>query len=235
MKRVLMFPALLTAAGAIVSVASGQWWIGILCGLVAGVMAFTGTLKLHSSGAANAASNMGQEARWLLRPISQLRNELADLAKQAKGNPEVSVIAQEAVLEADEIYKRAVTMASARETIKRTLKGRGEAETNLGRLQRQYAESENPTERDALESAITARQKELATYDLAMSKASEIESKLKAAEAALSELKATLAAGVLGSGHDDSGQDELNEIMGRIKVLGQSFEESQEYLEVKSS
>lgn len=229
-------PSFLTiCAATLVSFVTGQWWITVMTTIGAGIWVFSGFARGHGLGLDNLENNIGEESRWLLRPIKRLRNDLGEIAATSKDNPGVSVIAQEAVAEADEIYKRSIVLATAREHIRKSLKGRGEAETNLSKLQRQYAQASGTGESEALESAINARQREIATYDMATSKAQEIESKLKEAEAALSELKSRLAVGALSSGTLDTGQDELNDMIQRLKVLGSSFEEAQAELEVRPS
>lgn len=225
-------PVLITIVAFIISALTGQWWIGLLTLMFSSIYLFSGLVRGHGMGIENVEKNLGEEAKWIVRPIRKLRNDLASLAENSASSASVSVIAQEAVAEADEIYGKAVNIAVARETVKRTLRNRGEAETELNRLQRQFAEAQSGPESDALEAALTAKQKELVAYDLADIKIKEFESKLKEAEAVLSELKSRLSTEAIDSGPMESTHDELNGMIGRLKVLGQSFEEAQQSLEV---
>jgi len=208
----------------------------LLAGVVTGVIgllidvAQKGKLQRQDDPA-----DMGAEARWLLRPIRELREGLAKIVQQSASSPEVGVIAQEAIVEADGIYAKAIELVRAREGLKKSLKARGEAETNLGRLQRQLAAAASDGEKSALESAVAARTEEIAAYDSAQSRVQEIDSRLNQAEATLAELKAKLMTGMVGVGTVEGHQDEFNEMVQRLKTLGQSFEEAQDMLEVKSS
>ncbi len=177
---------------------------------------------------------LGAEARWLLRPIMELRNSLERLATSDSSPPEVRVIAGEAVSEADLIYERSENLAKAREELKRSLKGRGEAETQIARIQRQIKESQTDEERQALDQALQSRQREIESYNEVQAKVSELESKIKVAEATLSELKARISAGMLSSSGISGDQDELSEMLQRLHSLGTSFEEAQNSLEIKN-
>lgn len=182
-----------------------------------------------SSSRSEDEGDLGAEARWLLRPIRELRSSLTDLAAKA-ADPATRVIAQEAAAEADEILRKATDMAGAREQLKRGLKGQGEAETNLGRLQRELATAQSEGEKSALQSAITARQAELAAYGTAKAKIAEIDSRLKVAEATLAELKARLSTGALAS--DTSGHEaEFSDMVQRLRTLGTSLDEAQEFVQ----
>lgn len=200
--------------------------------LGAGVVAWSLMSKREESTA--SGSELGAEARWLLRPIRELRESLQKIASDRSASPDVSVIAQEAVAESDSIYQKAIELATAREGLKKSLKGQGEAETNLGRLERQIVEAKSDGERTALESAITARKQEIAAYAAAKSKIDEIDSRINLATASLSEIKARLVTGAVIGGTLEGHQDEFQDMIVRLKSLGQSFDEAQDMLEVKS-
>ena len=203
--------------------------------VVAGIGLFTNFAQKGKVSRQDDPADMGAEARWLLRPIRELREGLAKIVQQSANSPEVGVIAQEAIVEADGIYQKAIELVRAREGLKKSLKGRGEAETNLGRLERQLATAGSDGEKTALESAVAARKEEIAAYDSAQGRVQEIDSRLNQAEATLAELKAKLMTGMVGVGTVEGHQDEFNEMVQRLKTLGQSFEEAQGMLEVQSS
>jgi len=199
--------------------------LGVLLALVVALV-----VAIRSASRSAPSAGLGEEARWLLRPIRQLRDGLAELSRRAKA-PEVRIIAAEAVSEADAVLEHATRLVEARESLKRGLKSRGEAETNYGRLQRQYVQATSDSERAALESAMEARSREIQSYDAAQAKIREIDGKLREAEATLSELKARLSAGSVHAG-TDMDEAEFGDVVSRLKGLGRSFDEVQAELEV---
>jgi len=108
-------------AGVIVAVVGGVFGSPavLLAGVVTGVIgllidvAQKGKLQRQDDPA-----DMGAEARWLLRPIRELREGLAKIVQQSASSPEVGVIAQEAIVEADGIYAKAIELVRAREGLK---------------------------------------------------------------------------------------------------------------------
>lgn len=212
-----------------VGIVTGQFLIAGLGVASLAVGGIAWALVKSKATIANDPSELGAEARWLLRPIRELRASLGELATKA-GDPATRVIAQEAATEADEILRKATDMASAREQLKRGLKGQGEAETNLGRLQRELASAQSDGEKSALTSAIVARQAELAAYGTARAKIAEIDGRLKVAEATLAELKARLTTGALAS--DTAGHEaEFSDMVQRLRTLGSSLDEAQEFVQ----
>lgn len=194
--------------------------------------AFGGVAWALSKSKASMESDpaeLGAEARWLLRPIRELRNSLAETATKTP-DMTTKVIAQEAVSEADEILRKATEMVAVRERLKTGLKGQGEAETHLGRIQRDIATATSDAERDALQTALQARQTEIVAYATAKSKIAEIDGRLKLAEATLAELRARLStSGVTASptGHEA----EFTDMVQRLRTLGTSFDEAQEFVQ----
>ena len=203
-------------------------------GLVSAVLGVFGwSLETRKNAIATDPSELGAEARWLLRPIRELMTGLETVSKDKSASPEVRVIAQESVVEAEAIYAKAVELAKVRDALKKSIKGQGEAETNLNRLTRQLESATNESERSSLESAIQSRTLEIKAYDDAKSKISEIDSRLNQATATLSEIKARLATGSIHSGTLSDEHDEFNDMVTRLKSLGQSFDEAQQMNEVQ--
>jgi hypothetical protein len=110
-------------------------------------------------------AELDAEARRLLRPIRQLHERLRELESSLGDVPEFRVLAREAVQESDHLLTQAVRLTETRAGLLRVLKGRVEAESQAFRLQREIEASQDDTERASLESALAARQSEIASYD----------------------------------------------------------------------
>lgn len=178
-------------------------------------------------------TELGAEARWLLRPLRELRDQLSAIAERSSSDSTAPVIAREAVAEADHILESAQGLVRAREALKRGLKGQGEAETNLERLKRELPAATSDSERQSLESAISARESEIGAYASAKQRIADIDGKLRHAEATLSELKARLATGMVSN--TEATEQEFTDMVTRLKSLGQSFDEAEETLGVTQS
>ncbi|MBS1721428.1 MAG: hypothetical protein JSS66_00310 [Armatimonadetes bacterium] len=179
-----------------------------------------------------STETLGAEARWLLRPLRELRQQLVTIAEKGRGTT-AAAIAQEAVGEADHILESAEVLVKTREQLKQGLKGQGEAETSLGRLQRDREAAQTDAERTSLDQAIEARHSEISAYATAKGRIAEIDGRLRQAEATLSELKARLATGMVS--RSDASEQEFTDMVARLKSLGQSFDEAEETLGVGQS
>lgn len=204
----------------------------IVAGVATGLVGLGSWVIKKGSRQMPEQHGMGEEARWLTRPLRELRDSLVEMAKRSDLSIEAAVVAQEALHEADSIMEKANALVVARSELKKTLKGRGEAETQFSKLQRQYKEAGSEAERSAIESAINARQAQLNSMDLAQAKIKDVESQLKMAEATLSEVKARLSVG-LATGNLESHQGEFDDMVKRLKSVGNSFEEARAILEAK--
>lgn len=179
------------------------------------------------------SAELGAEGRWLLRPLRELRAGLNAVAERPGISTEAAVIAREAVAEADAILERATIMLKAREELRGTQRGRGEAETSLGRYHRELTSAQSESERAAIQSAIDSRMRELDAYDRAEGQIKEIDGRLREAEATLAELKARLATASLERAGSEQ-EDEFTSMVTRLRTLGQSLDEARDTLDVKT-
>ena len=96
-------------------------------------------------------------------------------------------------------------------------------------LRADISNAQSDEERETLQSALEARQTEFSHYRNAQEAVDRIDSHLRQAEAALSEIKARLGTAAAGTA-ENAPATELQETIGRLKSLGTSLEESEEWL-----
>ncbi|MCW5935730.1 MAG: hypothetical protein KIT11_00290 [Fimbriimonadaceae bacterium] len=215
---------------ALFGLATARMELVLIGGVVWVVNAFFAAMRAQRAEGADQAE-LGAEALSMVRPIREARDSLRKTAAEARNQPEVSVIAGEAAEEADLIYAEAAKVALARQKLKQAIRGRGAAATAVSRLERQIADSANPEEREALDRALASRRVELGHLDEAQRKIDVLASKLREAEAALSEIRAMVTRAVVQSDVDSASQDEMTGMLQRLKTLGKSFEEASELTE----
>lgn len=106
--------------------------------------------------------------------------------------------------------------------------GRTLAEREVEKLQAWQAEG---NEEGAVDSALQARRLELEHYAAGEAAIAGIDSGVRQAEAALSEMKARLEVGLSRQQAEWSAtSDELRETIGRMKALGISYDEAEEFV-----
>jgi hypothetical protein len=221
---------ILFAAATVVGAVAGSLAIAALgMVLLLGSLAMIAHNQVRKQWRDNYEDDLSHEARALLRPINRLRVELEELVEAHRQSPAMTVIGDEAVREARRITDQAARMLQFRSELRKIMRGRYEAEKAITELDRQVETAATEDERKALESAREARRLELQHYEQQDRALSQIDSGLKQAEAALSEMKARLAISVT-SGTEMSDGSPLNEMVLRLKTLGQSFEEAEEFL-----
>ncbi|MCW5938248.1 MAG: hypothetical protein KF884_08155 [Fimbriimonadaceae bacterium] len=221
----------LVAAGGLLAFFGGGpfgWLVGAGVGL-AGLLMVLRPVAAGDAGLPDP-EEIGAEGRSFLRPLREAAEALKGMARSHGADPGVSLIAAEAAAEADSVLESAARLVTLRQRFKRALKGQGESETAIGRLERQLADAP-AAERPGLERALEARKSELTHYERARAAISEIDGKLRHAEAELSELKARLLAGSVLAQADRLDETEFQETVARLKSLGRSFEEVQELVE----
>jgi hypothetical protein len=104
------------------------------------------------------------------------------------------------------------------------------AEQEVEDLTQRAESATSEAERQALEGAREARQLELGHYDKVTTTIAHIDSGVRQAEAALSEMKARLA---VSSGSEkalSAGDEELRDTVGRLKSLSVSYAEAEQTL-----
>jgi hypothetical protein len=180
-----------------------------------------------------AMEELGAEGRWSLRPLREAAESFRRLARSHGDDPGIAMIAAEAAAEAELALERAAKLLALRQRLKRALKGQGESETAVGRLERQM-DGAGPAERAALERALESRRSELAHFQRARAVIAEIDGKLRQAEAELSGLKARLLAGSVAAQAQGLDDTEFQDTVARLRALGRSFDEVQELVEKRA-
>lgn len=178
-------------------------------------------------------SELDAETRMALKPILALRDQLAALSSSSGGSADVSVIAKEAVAEANLLIDHAQKLAERRVALRRSLRERAEAELALSKLEQSLAAATTDGERSSIQAAIAARHEEIGHYADAERAVEQINSKLREAEASLSELKAKVSAATAARS-GDLDHEEVGDLITRLKSLSRSFDEAEELLQDKA-
>jgi hypothetical protein len=217
----------------------------VIVGAVTGVYALMALGMIGGVGAVAIASmrmrqdaldgagleDLDADSRMLLRPFGRLRTELASVVERHSGQTSVKVVGAEALREAGVIVEQARRLVEARAGLKKTLKGKSEAELGVRRLERQLEAAASDAERASLTSALEAHREEVAQYARLERAIVEAESRLRQAEAALRELKSRLEVGAASAASGALMEDELGDVVGRLRSLGKSFDEAEGMLQ----
>ena len=190
-----------------------------------GYVAFS-TIK--ESGANKHDSELSSEGRALVRPIKELRAQIAKIVDSYSDRPEITVIGKEALIEADALIEHTGKLIVVYDQITSSLRGRSEAEHDIKEIAKKIEGTEDGQLKDALVSSAVARQNEINQYKASEETKVRIVAKVKLAEVALYEIKSKLSAGAIGAEPDDLQQDELAGMVSRLKSLSASFDEAEE-------
>jgi len=219
---------IIAASFAVVGVAIGS--IPLLVGSVAlwiGAVAFVASREAQLRAVHQDVDSLSPDARILFRPIKKLHEELAEVVISNPQNPTVKVIGEEALAESEKILEQSYRLAAARGALQKALKGRTKTQMEIRQVEEQLREAQSEHERDALRSAVEAHQMESQHFISVEQNIEKIDSRMRQAQASLSELKTRIAVGaanaIPASEHED-----LEELVSRLKALGKSFEESSE-------
>lgn len=201
--------------------------IVVAVGLVAiGAMRKTGEARM-----ADPTLEMDPDSRSLYAPVRRLTNELEALIQKNPDSSLLKTIGNEALREAQRIRDQVAEGLQVRSQLKRASRGRSLAIQEVDKLQAQISDAKTDGERAALQSALTARQLELGHYTQVEETIGRIDSGVRQAEAALSEMKARLAVGAGGeAAARASSVDDLRDTMSRLKALSLSVDEAEELL-----
>lgn len=206
----------------------------VLLGIVGGIGAIAvASMRMRAEAELEGLNldDLDAEGRILLRPFGRLRADLQAVVDRHSDQPSVKVIGAEAVREADAIVAQAHRLVQARAGLRKSLRGKGEAELGVRRLSQQLEAAPSDAERASLASAIQAHQEEIAQYDRLQQAVVEAESRLRQAEAALSELKSRLEVGAASQASAALMEDELGDVVARLKSLGKSFDEAENMMQ----
>ncbi|MEX2244243.1 MAG: hypothetical protein WD716_10405 [Fimbriimonadaceae bacterium] len=186
---------------------------------------------IREQGKQRHVSTLSAEGRLVLKPIEKLRDEIQQIVETNRGNPEVSVIGAEALNEANDLIARAQSFATALDTNKGAIKTYKEAEFQLSQLREQEAKAVSDQERASLQTAIDAKESEVVLYAKAAKGLDATKAKLHEAQTALVAIKAQLAATAAGGESEELEGEGLTGMVGRLKSLSTSLEESEELRE----
>lgn len=198
-------------------------WVG---GLAMGTMRQTATV--HEE---DPTLKMDPDSRSLYSPVRRLANEIRDLVEKKQESTLLQTIGQEAVSEANRVRVQVAEALQVRSELKKASRGRSLAVADLEKLQHQVAEATTEAEKRSLLSAIQARELEIGHYQRVDETIGRIDSGVRQAEAALSEMKARLAVGAGGeAAARSSSVDDLRDTMSRLKALTLSVDEVEDVL-----
>ena len=183
---------------------------------------------IKESGARNHESSVSSEGRALLRPIKELRGQIAKIVGAYSDRPEITVIGKETLIEADALIEHTGRLVVVYDQITSSLRGQREAEQDIKEMAKKIEGTEDGPLKDALVSSAVASQNELNRYKQGEETKVRIVAKVKLAEVALSEIKAKLSTGAIGAEPDDLQQDELAGMVSRLKSLSASLDEAEE-------
>lgn len=231
MDAVLKPVPMIALLAAIALVALGHLAIGIIV-----FIAWIGVLAISSmrAGAASRLEDptelMDAESRSKFVPIRRLVEEIDSVVRDHQGSPSIKVVGGEARNEAERIKSQTAEALATRTELRKSLRGRTAAETELNDLQSKLHAAQSDDERDALQGAIAARTEEIAHYDSISDSVARIDAAVKQAQAALSEMKAKLATGASGERAEATDTEGLRETVSRLKALSVSYDEAEQTL-----
>ncbi|HZH99330.1 MAG TPA: hypothetical protein VEX38_10195 [Fimbriimonadaceae bacterium] len=230
MKRIPFFAGMiLCGAGALVGALMGQPIIFAFAffALVV-IMIVAGNRITQENRQETYEDELSPESRTLLRPIRKLHQELAQFVSSSDQS-EIRVIGAEALHESRTIVQHCVKLLQLRSEVRRSLQGKYAAETSLSELRASLESASGESERASLQTAMEAREKEMAHYAEQEAALGNIEGQLRQAEAALSELKARLMLSA-STGDEAANSDELSGTLARLRSLSGSLDEAEELL-----
>lgn len=190
-----------------------------------GYVAFS-TIK--ESGAHKHDSDVSSEGRAILRPLKEMRGQIAKLVESFSDRAEISVIGREAIKEADALIEHTGKLVDVYDQIVTSLRGQSKAELEIKKLAKQIEDAEDGPYKEALVSSAVTRQNELDHYAKSEETKQRIVTKVKQAEMALYEIKSKLSVSAVGAETDDLHDDELEGMVSRLKSLSASFDEAEE-------
>ena len=171
------------------------------------------------------ASELDAIGRSLLRGVREQRDLLKEFAKS---HPD-SILAAEAVAEAEGLVERSAQLLRQREHLRELGRAQGRAEFELQKLEQEISRAE-AHQKPSLEQAKLRKISEVEQYAKAEKAASTIEAQLKDATASLAEIRSRLAVSQGTLERVDADAQEVDELVSRLRTMSQSFGEAEEYL-----
>lgn len=228
MRKIFLNPVgILGIAAAVVGVVLAQPLVTI-----AGALVYVGSVAFGAMGQAQARSGphpseLSAEGRMLLRPLREIHESLEEIVRANPSVPEIKVIGEEALSESRAILGHATQLIQTRSGMKKTLRGKSEAQLARTRLERDLAAATTDSERESLRAAIVATDAQIAEYDKIDQGMAAIIARIKEAQATLSTLKAQMIAGLASTQHQDLQNSEIDGMVQRLRDLNRSLDEAQ--------
>jgi hypothetical protein len=197
--------------------------------LVVGVVIVAGIIGLVSWIGKRPAQDGGDDldalGRSLLRKVREERDALAKVAATAPD----SMLAAEAVAEANSLYEQSARAAEKRVELRALARAKAKSDFDIASLESRLALAKD-AEKATLEQALTSKRGESAQYGKAELAIAAIEAKMHQAAAAISEVRAQLAVGQGAVDRATFESDELGGLVARLRTMSQSYQEAEEYL-----
>lgn len=210
----------------------GQVPLAIVC-LVAWVAALgIGQMK---HGAVLRGTEPGElldaDGRARFTRVRNLTREIEDLVARHSNSAVIRTLGRDAMAEAERIRNQVSEALMRRSGLRKAVAGRSSAEVEIARLTERHAAATSEDEKASLASALEARTLELDHYTDAQVAMDRIDSGVRQAEAALSEMKARLEVGVTSQQAQVAEPlDDIRDTIGRMKAISVSYEEADEVL-----
>lgn len=224
---------LLLAGGAVVCSILQLWPIAAACGVAWLATVAIGSMK--SQGAALTSSfdqyGLSPEARIAYRPIQKLYEELTELVRSHSNVTVVKVIGQQALEEAAQIVGHAQRLAKIRDDLQRMLRKRSELDVALGRLQSESALATSPESQRSLGAAIEAKRAEISQFAEVERGLRKVDADLLQAQTVMSQIKSQIALAGANASTDSVAEEDLAQIVSRMRSLGTSLEESEQLMQ----
>lgn len=173
--------------------------------------------------------DLNPEARTLLRPVRKLHEDIVEIVDKNKDSSAVKIIGGQAVEESKKILEHCANILKIRSQVKKVMQGEYEAKKAIQGLEEQLQSATSDQERQSLTAALAARNLEMQHYREQEQVLTQVETNLKQAEAALSEMKARLSVAATAA-MDTSKDQELDETILRLQSLSSSFDEAEDLL-----
>lgn len=159
--------------------------------------------------------------------VRNLTREIEELVEKHSASPVIRTLGRDAVGEAQRIRDQVADALMRRSGLRKAIAGRSVAEMEIAKLTDRRDGASSEEEKTSLSSALEARQMEVGHYAAAEQALERIDSGVRQAEAALSEMKARLEVGVTSQQAQVSEPlEDIRDTIGRMKAISVSYEEA---------
>jgi hypothetical protein len=233
MERSLLWTTVFCLAAASALVMGGQYLIAAIAGIVwVGAIAMITMRKTAIDRISDPRENMQPESRSLFAPIHRMTNDIEEIVHSKSASPIMKIVGGDAIAEAGRIREQVAKALAVRDELKRTLRERGLADSQIADFKAKADAAASPEEKSSLLSALEAKNLEVEHYAEVDKAIAQIDSGIARANAALAEMKARLsvkASTEKAAALEDS-SDALRDAMSRMKDLSVSYDEAEQLL-----